>query len=60
VLLDAIPAVIVGVHLAEWTHDGYVRRRGRPRSGLASVLTPPSTVAALGAGYEVQIDASAR
>ncbi len=60
VLFDAIPAVIVGDHLAEWTHNGYLRRRGRPRIGLASVLTPPSSVAALGAGYGVQIDATAR
>lgn len=58
--LDGIPAVIVGDHLAEWTHDGYGRRRDRPRAGLASVLTPPSTIAALGAGYETQIDESAR
>jgi hypothetical protein len=60
VLLDAIPAVVIGDHLAEWAHDGYNRRRGRPRTGLASVLTPLSTVAALGAGYEAQIDTSAR
>ncbi len=59
VLLDGIPAVVVGNHLSEWTREGYGRRRPRPRSGLASVLTPPSTVAALGAGYEVQIDPSA-
>ena len=60
VLLDGIPTVVVGDHLAEWTHAGYGRRRARPRTGPASVLTPPSTVAALGAGYDVQIDASAR
>jgi hypothetical protein len=60
VLLDGIPAVVVGDHLAEWTHDGYGHRRDRPRTSLASVLTPPATVAALGAGYDVQIDASAR
>jgi hypothetical protein len=60
VLLDGIPAVVVGDYLAEWTHDGYGRRRGRPRTGLSSVLTPPATVAALVAGYDVQIDAAAR
>ena len=60
VVLDDAPAVVVGDHLTEWTHDGYGRRRVRPRVGLAPVLTPPSTVAALEAGYLAQIDPSAR
>jgi hypothetical protein len=59
VLLDA-PAVIVGQHLAEWTADGYGARHRRPRRGMATVITPPSTVAALRAGYPVQIDDGAR
>jgi hypothetical protein len=60
VLLDGMPAVVVGDHLTEWTHEGYTRRRTRPRTGQAPVLTPPSTVAVQRAGYEAQIDASAR
>jgi hypothetical protein len=59
VLLDGAPAVLVGDHLADWTHEGYGRRRARPRVGEAIVLTPPSSVAALRAGYHVQIDNSA-
>ena len=59
VLLDA-PAVVVGSHLAEWTHEGYRTRHRRPRHGTAQVITPPSTVAALRAGYPVQIDDAAR
>lgn len=59
VLLDA-PAVVVGPHLAQWTAAGYRARRRRPRQGTASVITPPSTVAALSAGYPVQIDDAAR
>src|SRR4051794_27336079 len=59
VLLEGAPAVVVADHLAEWTHDGYGRHRSCPRRGLASVLTPPATIAALRAGYEVQIDPSA-
>ena len=59
-LEDDVPAVLVGDHLTEWTPLGYGIRRPRPRAGRAVVLTPPSTVAALRAGYEVQIDASAR
>ena len=59
VMLDGIPAVVVGEHLTEWTHEGYGRRRPLPGGGTATVLTPPSTVAALRAGYEAQIDPSA-
>jgi hypothetical protein len=59
VLLDA-PAVVVGSHLAEWTVQGYRARQPRPRHGTATVITPPSTVAALVAGYQAQIDDSAR
>jgi len=59
VLLDA-PAVVVGSHLAEWTHEGYRTRHRRPRHGTAQVITPPSSVAALRAGYPVQIDDAAR
>jgi hypothetical protein len=60
VLLDAVPAVVVGDELVEWTHDGYGGRRGRPAHGSADVITPLSSVAALRAGYPVQIDDSAR
>ena len=56
VLLDGAPAVVVGDHLSEWTREGYRTRRARPARGAARVLTPPSTVAALRAGYRVQID----
>jgi hypothetical protein len=60
VLLDELPAVVLGDRLTEWTHEGYGRRLARPRRGTAAVITPPSTVAVLGAGYPVQIDDSAR
>jgi hypothetical protein len=55
VVLDENPAVVIGDHLTEWTHDGYGRRRNRPRSGRTRVLTPPSVLAAFRAGYEPQI-----
>ena len=56
------PAAIVGDHLAVFDEKAYAYRRQlpRPSSGSASVLTPPSTVAVLRAGYPVQIDVSAR
>lgn len=53
------PAVVVGDALADWTTTGYAGRRARPKAGVADVLTPPSTVAVLRAGYPVQIDPGA-
>jgi len=60
VLLGASPAVVIGDQLVEWTFQGYRGPKARPMEGTVTVLTPPSTVAALRAGYPVQIDASAR
>lgn len=59
VLLDETPALVLGDHLNEWTRAGYGARRERPRRGDARVITPPSSVAALRAGYPVQVDAGA-
>jgi hypothetical protein len=59
VMLGTLPALVIGDGLREWTAQGYRGRRERPAHGTADVLTPPSTVAALRAGYPVQIDASA-
>ena len=59
VLLDGSPAVVVAGGLSEWTREGYRGHRPRPPRGTASVITPPSTVAALRAGYRVQIDDAA-
>jgi hypothetical protein len=43
-----------------WTREGYADQRARPKEGIADVITPPSTIAALRAGYPVQIDISVR
>jgi hypothetical protein len=59
VRLGRSTAVVVGAHLSQWTPSGYAPRQARPRRGIAEVITPPSTVAALRAGYPVQIDAAA-
>jgi hypothetical protein len=56
---DDEPVVVVGDHVVPWTYDGYGTPSPRPRTGTATVITPPSTVAALRAGYPVQIDDSA-
>jgi hypothetical protein len=59
---DDGPAVVVGDHLAVWDEKAYAYRQRlpRPTAGAAPVVTPPSTVAVLRAGYPVQIDVSAR
>jgi hypothetical protein len=55
------PAVVVGDHLAIWDqHDNIYREKlPRPKAGVAKVLTPPSSVEILRAGYPVQINDSA-
>ncbi len=60
VMLDQGPAVVVDDHVAGWTYEGYGVRAHMPRHGVATVITPPASVAALRAGYAVQIDDSAR
>ena len=60
VLLEGTPAVVVGDAVVEWTTAGYGVSRARSAAGTATVITPPSTVAALRAGYAAQIDAAAR
>jgi hypothetical protein len=60
VRLGTMPAVVVGPDLVEWTSAGYGARHARPRSGYAEVITPPSSVAVLRAGYPVQLDDAAR
>jgi hypothetical protein len=55
---DTTPALVLGDALREWTIDGYGARRKRPRAGTAQAITPPASLAALRAGYPVQIHAS--
>lgn len=59
ILVDERPALALGDGLREWTREGYGARGARPRRGIAQVITPPSSLAALRAGYRVQIDAGA-
>jgi len=60
VLEDGQPALVLGDARVPWTTDGYGGRRPRPTAGTATVITPPSTVAVLRAGYPVQIDDTAK
>jgi hypothetical protein len=56
------PAVVAGDQLTRYDPVGnaYGEHRPRPQSGTAVVITPPSTVAVLRAGYPVQIADEAR
>jgi hypothetical protein len=56
-LHDGSPYVVVDDTLVEWTREGYRSRRPRPVRGDAEVITPPTTVEVLRAGYPVQIAA---
>ena len=61
VATDSGPAVVLGGHLAVWNqHDNIYRDKlPRPISGTAAMITPPSSVQILRAGYPAQIDDSA-
>jgi hypothetical protein len=54
------PAIVFDDSLVTWTRDGYGTRISRPARGSATALTPPASLAVLGAGYPVQIDDGAR
>ena len=56
---DGEPQLVHGGELVSWTRTGYGLRSPRPRRGTATVITPPSSVAVLRAGYPVQIDEAA-
>jgi hypothetical protein len=56
---DGIAHIVLGSELVQWARDGYGERRSRPLRGEATVITPPSSVAVLRAGYPVQIDGTA-
>jgi hypothetical protein len=51
VLVDDSPWLVLGDKLLAWTPAGYAERRTRPRGETATVITPPSLVAVLRAGW---------
>jgi hypothetical protein len=51
VLVAAKPWLVLGDELREWTPGGYRERRPRP-SGRATLLTPPTLVEVLRAGWQ--------
>jgi hypothetical protein len=52
VLHDDEPFLVLGTHLLRWTPDGYTAHEPRRARGRAVLLTPPSLVAVLHAGWE--------
>jgi hypothetical protein len=55
VLINDAPHLVREDALTRWTTTGYADAQGRPRTGKATVLTPPASVAALRAGYRPQV-----
>jgi hypothetical protein len=52
VALDERAWLVRGETLRAWSPGGYVERRSRPSAGRVTVLTPPSVVAVIRAGYK--------
>ena len=52
VLRDGAPWLVLGRELLAWTPAGYAARIPRPARGQALVITPPSLVDVLRAGWE--------
>jgi hypothetical protein len=52
VLVEGAPQLVRGVELLAWTPSGYTGRIPRPASGPAVLVTPPSLVGVLAAGWE--------
>ena len=52
VLVDGTPTLVLADQLLTWHPAGYFERTVRPASGGALVITPPSLVAVLRAGWE--------
>ena len=59
VALDGHAWLVRGGNLLAWSPVGYVNRIPRPPAGNVTVLTPPSIVAVLRAGYVAEVHPSA-
>ena len=55
VLHDGVPQLVLGAELLRWTPAGYTERSPRPTGGEAELVTPPSLVAVLRAGWEPEV-----
>jgi hypothetical protein len=52
VLRGGEPVLVLGSTLLRWTNAGYTESARRPRSGRATVITPPSLVEVLRIGWD--------
>ena len=52
VVVGGEPLLVLRGRLLRWTAGGYDSARSRPRTGTATVLTPPSLVAVLARGWD--------
>jgi hypothetical protein len=59
IAVEGAPWLVLGSELLLWTPFGYTDRRPRPRSGAATLLTPPSTIGVIEAGYAPGLHPSA-
>jgi hypothetical protein len=55
ILAEGAPWLVRGAQLRRWTPKGYVERRVRNEQKPVVLLTPPSLVAVLGAGWEPSV-----
>jgi len=60
VLARGAPHLVFGDRLLEWSPGGYARARPRPGSGEAVLITPPSTLGVIAAGYAPALHPSAQ
>ena len=54
VLHEGRPSLVLDDGILPWAFDGYRAPASRPRGGQATLITPPSSVRAIDAGYPVQ------
>ena len=55
VLQRGVPHLVLGSELLSWTAAGYMARRARPARQQGTLITPPSLVAVLGAGWQERL-----
>ena len=55
VLEDGVPRLVLGARLLSWTPGGYVETSPRPAGRAVELITPPSLVAVLRAGWRPSV-----
>ena len=55
VFREGVPWLVLGAHLLRWTAAGYVEARARRDGGQVVLITPPSLVGVLRAGWQTDV-----